>query len=247
MSVRKISLSGYLINILIIISFIIGYGLQAEASEPGALLVRRCNDFKITGDGSSENWKAAEWTSLKVRGKSDNVYETKVKVLYSATGIYFLFSCGDRKLVSSMKEDNMDLWNEDVVEVFLWPDEAYTIYFEYELSPLNYELPIMVPNFGGKFLGWLPWHYEGERKIVHQTTVVGGNKESGAEVTGWMAEFYIPYKLLTPLNNVPPLSGTRWRANMYRIDYDNGEEAFAWQAVSGTFHEFKKFGVFIFE
>ena len=40
----------------------------------------------------------------------------------------------------------------DVFEVFLWTDEKQPIYFEYEISPLGYELPILVPNFGGKFL-----------------------------------------------------------------------------------------------
>ena len=54
---------------------------------------------------------------------------------------------------------------------------------------------------------------------------------SGGSVSGWMAEFFIPYKLLVPLNNVPPVSGTKWRANMYRIDYDNGTKYFAWQKI----------------
>ncbi len=232
---------------LVISCFIACFKLSAEAFEPGTAIVRKCNDFIITGDGRSENWKTAEWISLPSQGTVKNGYQTKVKILYSETGIYFLFSCDDRKLVSTMKADYMDLWNEDVVEVFLWPDEKYPVYFEYELSPLNYELPIMVPNIGGKFLGWLPWHYEGERKTVHRTAVTGGKKESGADITGWTAEFYIPYKLLAPLGNVPPVSGTKWRANMYRIDYDEGEVSFAWQKVSGTFHEYNKFGYFVFE
>ena len=56
-----------------------------------------------------------------------------------------------------------DLWTEDVVEIFFWPDEEMPVYFEYELSPRNYELPILVPNKAGSFLGWRPWKYEGER------------------------------------------------------------------------------------
>jgi hypothetical protein len=34
---------------------------------------------------------------------------------------------------------------------------------------------------------------------------------------------------------------------MYRIDYDNGEAAYAWQKTHKTFHEYNKFGTFIFE
>jgi hypothetical protein len=36
-------------------------------------------------------------------------------------------------------------------------------YRQERLTGLN-ELPILIPNFGGQFLGWRPWHYEGMRK-----------------------------------------------------------------------------------
>jgi len=34
---------------------------------------------------------------------------------------------------------------------------------------------------------------------------------------------------------------------LYRIDYDKGEIPFSWQETEKTFHEYSKFGVFIFE
>ena len=192
-------------------------------------------------------WKETAWIDLAQQGQPDSAYTTKVKILYSETGIYFLFNCGDKKLTSAMRSDNLNLWEEDVVEVFLWTDETFPVYFEYELSPLNYELPIMVPNNKGHFLGWLPWHYEGDRKTQHATSVTGGKMQSGSPISSWIAEFFIPFKLLAPLSNVPPVSGTKWRANMYRIDYDKGTMPFAWQKTAGTFHEYNKFGTFIFE
>ena len=94
-------------------------------------------------------------------------------------GIYFLFNCEDKKLTSTLQGDFLDLYNEDVVEVFLWPDESFPVYFEYEVSPLNYELPIIIPNYKGTFYGWKPWHYEGERMTQHATSATGGQKVSG--------------------------------------------------------------------
>jgi len=214
---------------------------------PDSITISKCQDFRITGTGDSGSWKGTEWINLVQQGQNSSPYHTKVKILYSETGIYFLFDCEDSKLTSTMKADNLNLYEEDVVEVFFWTDEEFPVYFEYELSPLNYELPIMVPNYEGNFLGWLPWHYEGDRKTQHATSVVGGEKKSGASVSGWIAEFFIPYKLLTPLNKVPPVSGTLWRANMYRIDYDSGASHFAWQKTSRSFHEYNSFGTFIFE
>jgi hypothetical protein len=221
--------------------------VSATGIGPDSVIINRCNDFKITGNGSSDAWANTEWINLAQQETKASTYNTKVKVLYSEKGIYFLFNCEDKKLTSVIKADYQNLWEEDVVEVFLWTDENFPVYFEYELSPFNYELPIMVPNNKGKFLGWLPWHYEGERKTLHATNVTGGNLVSGGAITGWTAEFFIPYKLLTPLSNVPPEAGTKWRANMYRIDYDNGETSFAWQKTAETFHEYNKFGTFIFK
>ena len=130
---------------------------------------------------------------------------------------------------------------------FYGPKEDFPVYFEYEISPLNFELPIMVPNYKGSFYGWLPWHYEGDKKTRHATSVRGGKKESGSQVSAWMAEIFMPYKLLSPLPQVPPESGTRWRANMYRIDYDQGMTPFSWQVTGPSFHEYDKFGTFVFE
>jgi hypothetical protein len=221
--------------------------LLAINPETGTVTVKKCQDFKVTGDGSSVNWKSTEWLDVVQQGSGPSVYQTKVKVLYSGKGIYFLFDCEDKKLTATMKADFLNLFTEDVVEVFLWTDESFPVYFEYELSPLNYELPIIIPNYKGTFYGWQPWHYEGDRRTQHATSVSGGKKKSGSAVSGWMAEFFIPYKLLTPLNQVPPVSGTKWRANMYRIDYDNGTVLFAWQKVAKSFHEYNNYGTFVFE
>ena len=218
-----------------------------SGSGSGSVTVRKCQDFKITGDGSSEPWKSTEWIKLVQQDKDTIGYETKVKVMYSPTGIYFLYYCQDEKLTTTMKADNLNLWEEDVVELFLWTSEDFPVYFEYEISPMNFELPIIVPNYKGKFLGWLPWKYDGDKKVIHATSAVGGPKKSGGAVSAWIAEFFIPYKLLEPLPKVPPVSGTKWRANMYRIDYDKGAAHFSWQRTSRSFHDYNSFGTLVFE
>ncbi len=209
--------------------------------------VTKTQDFELSGDGQAVSWQRTDWYSLPQRSNLENVRETKLKVLYSETGIYFLFYCQDEVLTASKTADFEKLWLEDVVEVFLWPDTDHTIYFEYEISPLNYELPILIPNINGEFLGWRPWQYTGDRKIKHLTKVVGGKKATGAKISGWYAEFFIPYELLRPLSNVPPQTGTTWRVNMYRVDHDYQKIAFwSWQETEKSFHEIKKFGPMIF-
>jgi hypothetical protein len=211
------------------------------------LKVKQTTDFPVTGNGSNENWNKAAWITLPQRAVGNGPLPTKVKALYSQTGIYFLFQCSDKKLTASMNADFMDLWNEDVVEVFLWSDEKIPVYFEYELSPLNYELPILISNQKGDLTRWMPFHYDADRKTQHATSVQGGERKSNATITGWTAEFFIPYKLLRPLNNIPPKPGTIWRTNLYRVDYDSGATEWSWQLTGPSFHEYEKFGRLIFE
>ena len=222
---------------------------NSPGTRPGndVITISKCEDFKVTGDGTAGSWSSTEWVTIQKRTNNNVTYGTKAKTMYSETGLYFLFDCQDKILTTTLNGDNLDLYEEDVVEVFLWTGEDFPVYFEYEISPLNYELTIMVPNYKGKFFGWLPWHYEGERKTRHATGTRGGVKEHGASVEGWMAEFFIPYELLTPLPQVPPEQGTRWRANMYRIDYDQGQTLFSWRETGPSFHDYQNFGTFVFE
>lgn len=211
------------------------------------IVIKKTADFKISGDGSAGNWSAAGWIKIPQRTSSGQHYETKAKLLYSGTGVYALFSCEDKLLSNTMQADFLDLWNEDVIEIFLQPDKNKPAYFEYELSPLNFELPIIILNEKGRLNSWIPFHYEGDRKTHHATTIQGGERKSKAFVGNWITEVFIPYKLMKPVLDTTPSSGTRWKGNLYRIDYDKGEATWSWQLTSGNFHEYEKFGNFLFE
>lgn len=210
-------------------------------------LVGRTDDFEVDGCGSSPRWADTDWLPIHPL-KEGSGFITRAKLLYSLTGIYCLFDCADHFLTCTDLKDHDDLWNEDVVEAFFWPDERHPHYFEYEISPLGAELPLLVCNDNGAFMGWSPWHYEGDRRIRSATRVVGGERAPGARVSGWSAEFFVPFALLRGLGNTPPASGTQWRANFCRIDHDAGSpELYSWSAVEGSFHEIGHFGTIRFE
>jgi hypothetical protein len=226
------------------------YSRQAPLASPVArtLDVNRTDDFAVDGTGRAAAWSHAAWEALHPRTPEGGALAARFKMLYSGTGLYVLLEGEDRVLTATKAADYLDLWREDVFEVFLWPDEQYPVYFEYEISPLGFELPILVPNLGGAFHGWLPWGYEGARKTRKATSVAGGPRVSGARITGWTAEVFVPYDLLRPLPNVPPAPGTRWRANVYRMDYDQGKGlSWDWARVGPSFHEFRKFGTIVFK
>jgi hypothetical protein len=216
---------------------------SAQKSDTTILEVNKTEDFTLSGDGTAMNWRNEKWVVLPKRDNTGPPYETKMKILYSDSGIYCLYQCEDLALTSTFKKDFSDLYDEDVVEAFFWPDESLPVYFEYELSPYNYELPLMVPNINGNFMGWLPNHYVGNRKTRHISSIIRLNNK----LTGWTAEFFIPYTLMKPLVKSIPSKNTRWRANFYRIDYDYGDAGWSWQSVDTYFHDYQHFGELLFK
>ena len=243
-AVRRLFLIGLFLTGLIVSG---ATSVMAHATPDSVLIVRRTPDFVVDGSGKNPNWALTEWVTLTQQRIAGPWLRTQAKVLYSDKGIYFLIDSEDKKLTATLTEDFADLYNEDVVEVFLWTDESVPVYLEYELSPLNYELLIMVPNLQGKFYGWRPWHYDGTNRVQHATSVRGGKKKSQATISGWTAEFFIPYSVMKPIVQSPPGPGSRWRGNIYRIDYDQGMSTWTWQKTRTNFHDYQSYGTWVFE
>ena len=200
--------------------------------------VSRVNDFDLTGDGTNPAWHQIPWFNLPpIKGPAR--YTTRVKIVYSAAGFYCLFDCQDRRISCTGLNDNDELYTQDVVELFLWPDEKHPVYFEYELSPRGKELPLLVSNTAGTFMGWSPWQYTADRRV---------KKAVDIRTDFWSAEIFVPFALLKGLSNCPPTPGTIWRANFYRIDYDESPPTwFAWATgVQNTFHDLNRFGSILF-
>lgn len=216
---------------------------RKQASELTSTVAPLVEDFKVTGRGDAPAWRCAAWLPMTRVGGTAR-YRTRTKLVYSATGLYTLVDCADRRLSCTRLPDMADLYKEDVVEFFVWPDKQQPLYLEYEISPLNAELLILVPNLKGRFHGWLPWHYEGQRLARHATSVRGGSKRPGAAVEGWMAEFFIPFSVMVGVAQTPK-PGDIWRMNAYRIDYDDGKATqYAWcPATGGNFHDYERFGI----
>lgn len=213
-----------------------------------ALLVHRYNDFSVTGKGDNEVWQKTNWVTLKKLDAGGKNYESKFKILYSQKGIYVLFSGDDDRITSTYESDFDDLYNADVFEVFFHPDKQVPAYFEYEINPLDKELVLLILNTHGKFAGWLPWNYKGEKRVIKKVKITGGEMKPGASIKHCTAELFFPYQLLNPLHNVPPASGMRWNANFCRLDYDSGNMIkWSWAPVKESFHEFEKYLPIVFE
>jgi hypothetical protein len=220
----------------------------ARMDEGDTVPVCRTEDFTLDGSGGDAHWQQASWHSMRQIDRGATPYTSRFKILYSAGGIYVLFQGTDTRITTSYTNDFEDLYNGDVFEVFFHPQPSTPLYFEYEINQIGNELVLLVPNLKGHFRGWRPWHYEGDRCVVKRVCVEGGPAEAGAAIGSWSAELFIPFALLTPLENVPPSPGDAWKANFCRLDYDTGSMIkWSWSPIQTSFHEFQVYRTIRFQ
>ena len=226
------------------------HGRQATAADPPEKLMRvlRTDDFAVDGKGGAPAWQKAEWQPLQPRGASGSSAVTRVKMLYSSAGLYVLMDGEDRVLTATMTEDFLDLWNEDVFEFFLWPDERHPVYFEYEISPLGYELPILIPNFGGQFLGWRPWHYDGKRRTQKAVAVRAARPRPGPGSPAGRRRCSFRTTCSGLCRTCRRKAGCDGARTSTGWTTTSGQRSsWDWARVGRSFHEFEKFGTLVFE
>lgn len=211
--------------------------------QPDTLKVNHVEDFELDGKGGNSNWAKSSWQTMTQLDSGLMGYNSQFKIMYSAKGVYVLFTGNDQKITSDFTKDFENLFMADVFEVFFHPEPKTPLYLEYEVNANNLELVLLIPNLKNKINGWAPWHYTGNRKVTKMVFVHKQNEL----MYKWTAELFFPLELFSPLENTNLIKGTCWNANFYRLDYDAGKMVkFAWSPVKSSFHEIDKFGVIQF-
>lgn len=91
---------------------------QVKRTSAGPLLVKRCNDFTLTGKADSKQWESTAWNLLIKLDSGGRNYQSKFKILYSASGIYVFFSGEDSLVTTVYDQDFGNLFRGDVFEAF---------------------------------------------------------------------------------------------------------------------------------
>jgi alpha-galactosidase len=202
------------------------------------------NDFAPDGDLSKEMWKNANWIEFDhdAAGKIENpAVRTRVTALWTAHYIYFAFSARYDSLNTYEGEDiakeRWELWNRDVVEVFLNPQpERMTHYYEFEVAPNNQ---------------WIDLEIEKKKTPFNDASWNSGFEHAtriDAKYHLWTTEMRIP---LSALGVTAIHDGDLWRVNFFRATRRGGDDHrffLAWSPIpqGGTFHEPTRFGILHF-
>jgi hypothetical protein len=164
----------------------------------------------------------------------------------------------DEDIWSTFTDHDSNLWEEDVVELFVDPEGDAEGYMEFEISPRNTVLDLWVekPLFSQGGPSHFEWDAAGLRTAVRIDGTLGGGDRSAAERqdtdTGWTMELALPWAdaaIVSGSMSLPPTPGDTWRINVTRYDYRGGEEELSqWSpsSVRGAWHEPSEYGYVTF-
>ena len=220
----------------------IAAGRQQSYSSDMQLEAKRSPaDFLPDGNLSKRSWQHAKSVEFDRDASGTSRYpeiSTHIASLWTETHIYFVFWGHYDSLNVYEGEDaaieRWQLWDRDVVEVFLNPQpERMNHYYEFEVAPNNQWVDLEIDKTKEPFND-VSWNSGFE----HATRIDEKNRT-------WTAEMRIP---LSPMNVGAIHPGAEWRANFFRAagkGDDRHRKFLAWSVIpeGGTFHVPARFGI----
>ena len=184
-------------------------------------------EIKIDGKLDEPLWKnAASCSRFKENYKSGSpIAATYARIFYTETGLFIAFECTE-KYMGKMKimSDPEQIWNGEVVEVFLLPTSKMDTFMQFSVNPNGLGKELIHRGDQGTDLNWkTAWKYAAAK---------------GAD--GWNVEIFIPWDSLGL--SKAPTPGTEWNADFFRERYSSGSELSAWAPTGAGFAQPTKFG-----
>jgi hypothetical protein len=206
--------------------------------------------YKITNapiiDGDISDWKTP-FIGPFVRHNSGEkgIQETYVSLSWDSQNLYLGYRCSDSKIVGSTRKHDYPIFErDDLVEIFIDPDGDSQNYLEIGVDAFstNYDMIIncVSPDCGG-------WKTDISFDITQMETVSKINNN------GYCVEIKIPFSSLSTIKNsgfLIPTVRTKWKGNLFRIDYGKQTDYLAISAYTGSqfgFHQPEQFKTFEFK
>lgn len=194
----------------------------------------------IDGRFDEPIWQRAQVLPLGHRflsGWGAPAQATTVRCAWDDEHLYLAFEAQDTDIWSTITERDGNLWEGEVVEVYIDPDGDGRNYKEFEISPLGTVIDLdIATHLAIEPDRYRRWNAPGWRWAV----ALDGTLERGDVDRAWRVETAIPF---ADLGMPPPRPGDVWRVQFYRIDRPaDTEPEFSGWSPTFNFHIPDRFG-----
>ena len=204
-------------------------------------IARAEGDFSI-GDLKNQSWAKAKEVSIEKYWSGEAAptdRHFKAKLLWSKNALYVRFEANQAEplivsAVPNLKIKTLGLWDRDVCEIFLAPEESeLRRYFEFEIAP------------NGEWID-LGIYQKPDERITDSDYNSGMQSAAQIEKGKVLMAMIIPWKAFSK----KPKAGDRWRGNLFRcVGIGETRGYLAWQPTKTpqpAFHVPEAFGEFEF-
>jgi hypothetical protein len=201
---------------------------------------------KIIIDGDLSDWNTTFQGPFVIHNSGEKATQnTFVSLSWNNENFYIAYRSDDSKIVGADQQKDSQIFNtDDLVEIFIDPDGNGQNYIEIGVNAFstNYDmlLKCISPDCGG-------WNTSMAFNITGLETV------SKVTTKGFCTEIKIPFAALEEIENgnfAKPKSGTKWKGNLFRIDYGSTTEYLSLQPYKSSkfgFHQPQEFATFEFK
>jgi hypothetical protein len=219
---------------------------QSQWNPPELEARRLTGTINVDGRLTEPAWRRARQTDAWLDPSSGAAVdlETRAKVLWDDEFIYIGMEAADPDIFASRTERDTELWEEEVLEIYLDGNNDGRDYIEFQINPLGTVFDAVFPRSNDR-----DWPASARTNLVGLETAVhieGTIDDRGDSDTKWTAEFKLPLSSIPGFAPIPPIDDTTLRVNFYRYDRSEGRDTtyFAWSPVGGgTFHRPDRFGL----
>ncbi len=203
----------------------------------------------IDGKLDDELWRQAPATPAFVRFDRDagegKPLGTTARMAWDDQALYVAWECEDPDVWSVITERDGNLWENEVVELYVDPDGDGRDYAELEINPLNAVVDLKIPRaekgVPQEVEAARRWNAEG---CVSAVQVMGTLNDAADTDRGWTVETKVPLRNFSGARRLPPHIGDCWRVQLFRIERSRDRKRSQYGAWSptDTFHNPARFG-----
>jgi hypothetical protein len=228
--------ASFILSILFLVSSITTYSQSIPIHKASETLIV---------DGNLSDWKTPFFGPFVIHNSGvKGTQKTFVSLSWNNENLYIGYRSEDSKIIGSHQEKDSQIYNtDDLVEIFIDPDEDGQHYVEIGVNAFSTNYDMLIECISPSCGGW---------KTSMAFTVLGMETVSKISPEGFCTEIKIPFSSLISIPNgnfnVPKI-GTKWRGNTFRIDYGNTTEYLALEQYKSSefgFHQPQEFPIFEF-
>ncbi len=223
--------------------YVVVFGISFLSYSQTFPIHRITNSIVIDGDLS--DWKSPFIGPFVIHNSAlKATQETYVSLSWDNENLFLAYKCIDSKIIGSVKKHDAPIFkSDDLVELFIDPDGDSKYYIEIGVNAFSSNYDMIINCISPLCGGW---------SMDMALDILGMKTTSKFTTDGYNVEIKIPFLSLNAIKKAgftTPIVGTKWKGNLFRIDYGNTPEYLALQSYKSLqfgFHQSQEFAVFEF-